>query len=289
MKSKIYLKEKAVHGTILIPIAIHRLSYGPNVGNFFYLHWHYEFEFIIVLKGAMVYTIEDREYCIKSGEGLFIPSNALHAARSYKGMPCEASVVLFHPNLFGYNAKLASYSKFVYPIINGDIEFEKLLKRETKWQKSVLELLREISKLRYEDIAENELFLKSRIFGIWDICYKNSKIISNYKKKKDYELKRIQPILDYIHNNYAEEISLSSLAKIIPMSEGYFCQAFKEIMNISPIAYVIRYRILKSCTLLMTTDSKIADIARRVGFNNISYFNREFKKAIGCSPSKYIY
>jgi len=39
----------------------------------------------------------------------------------------------------------------------------------------------------------------------------------------------------------------------------------------------------------MTTDSKIADIARRVGFNNISYFNREFKKAIGCSPSKYIY
>lgn len=283
-----FLKEKTVHGTALIPIAIHHLSYGPNTENFFYLHWHYEFEFIVVLEGAIIYTIEDQEYCVMAGEGLFIHSNQLHAARAYNGMHCEACVVLFHPNLLGSNNQGATYSKFVYPILNGEIEFKNNLKPEVKWQQSVIELIKEIDILRNESLSENELLLKSKLFEIWYLCFQNSAAASpQSREKKNYKLERMQPVLDYIHANYKEEIALIDLSKILPMSEGQFCHSFKEVMNISPIAYVIRYRILQSCTLLTETDWKIADIARSVGFNNISYFNREFIKAIGCPPSKY--
>jgi AraC-type DNA-binding domain-containing proteins len=282
------LKEKAVHGTALIPIAIHHLSYEAKMENFFYLHWHYEFEFVIVLEGAITYTIEDKEYNIMAGEGLFIHSNQLHAAKAYKGMPCEASVVLFHPNLFGDNKQGATYSKFIYPILNGEIGFDIYFKAEEKWQKSVIELIREIDIIRNEKLSDNELLLKSKLFEIWHLCYHNSTAVtSRWREKSDYKLKRMQPVLDYIHSNYKEEIALMTLANILPMSEGQFCHTFKEVMNMSPISYVIRYRILQSCTLLSDTDGKIADIAKNVGFNNISYFNREFIKAIGCSPSKY--
>jgi AraC-like DNA-binding protein len=288
LKSKVLLKEKAVHGTVLIPIAIHHLNYGANEENFFYLHWHYEFEFIVVLEGAIIYIIEDQEYCVMAGEGLFIHSNLLHAARSYNGMPCQACVVLFHPNLFGSNNQGATYSKFVYPILSGEMEFDNYFKCQEKWQHSVMELIKEIDALRDDSLSDNELLLKSKLFEIWHLCYQNSvTVASHLREKKNYKLERIQPVLDYIHTNYKNEISLISLAKILPMSEGQFCHTFKEVMNISPIAYVIRYRILQSCTLLTETDWKIADITRSVGFNNISYFNREFIKAIGCSPSKY--
>lgn len=288
MKSKISLKEKTVHGTALIPIAIHHLNYASNTDSFFYLHWHYEFEFVAVLKGAIIYTIEDEEYCAFAGEGLFIHSNQLHAARAYNGMPCEACVVLFHPNLFGDNKQGATYSKFIYPILNGEIEFENYFKCEAKWQQSVINRIKEIDTLRDGSLSENELLLKSKLFEIWHLCYQNSVTVAHQgREKKSYKLDRIQPVLDYIHTNYKEEIALITLAKILPMSEGQFCRAFKEVMNMPPIAYVIRYRILQSCALLTETDWKIADIARNIGFNNISYFNREFIKAIGCSPSKY--
>lgn len=288
MKAKTLLKEKAVHGTALLPIAIHHLSYGPGIENFFYLHWHYEFEFIAVLEGAIVYTIEDKEYCVKAGEGLFIHSDQLHAARSYNGMPCEACVVLFHPNLFGGNKQGSTYSKFVYPILNGERSFDNYFTSEIKWQHSVMNIIKDIDNLRNESLSDNELLLKSKLFEVWHLCYRNSVTISSkLKEKKNYKIERMQPVLDYIHVNYKEEIALDTLAKIIPMSEGQFCHSFKEVMNMPPIAYVIRHRILQSCSLLTETDWKIADIARNVGFNNISYFNREFIKAIGCSPSKY--
>lgn len=288
MKSKIYLKEKATHGTALIPIAIHHLSYEEGIDNFFYLHWHYEFEFVFVEEGAMVYTIEDKEYCIMAGEGLFIHSNKLHSARSLNGMKCEACVVLFHTNLFDNNNQGATYSKFIYPILNGEMEFQIHFRCEEKWQQEVMNIIREMDDFKYESFSENELLLKSKLFQVWHLCYKNSiTATSQGRKNRNYKLERMEPVLDYIHKNYKEEISLINLANILPMSEGQFCHSFKDVMNISPIAYVIRYRILQSCTLLTETDWKIADIARNVGFNNISYFNREFIKAIGCSPSKY--
>ncbi|MDF2988271.1 MAG: transcriptional regulator, AraC family [Eubacterium sp.] len=288
MKSKILLKEKATHGTVLIPIAIHHLSYGPNEENFFYLHWHFEFEFIVVLEGAIIYTIEDKEYCVKAGEGLFVNSDQLHAARSNNGMPCEACVVLFHPNLLGENKQGGAYSKFVYPVLSGKSTFDYWLKDNEKWQSDIIERIREIDALRDINISENELLLKSKLFEIWHLCCQNSVAsVPKWRDKKNYKLERMQPVLDYIHTSFKEEITLADLAKILPMSEGQFCHAFKEVMNMPPIAFVIRHRIIQSCALLTETDCKIADIARSVGFNNISYFNREFIKAIGCSPSKY--
>ncbi|WP_019913554.1 AraC family transcriptional regulator [Paenibacillus sp. HW567] len=288
MKPKMFLKEKTVHGTALLPVAIHHLSYPPNAGSFFFLHWHYEFEFLVVLQGAIVYTIEDEEYCVMAGEGLFVPSNQLHAARSYDGMPCEACVVVFHPNLFSDNKQGSAYSKFVYPLLKGDIEFKKILKNDEPWQQTVIERMKEIDSLQDYGLHDIELLLKSKLYEIWHHCYQNAvPAAAHSRDSKNYKLERLQPVLTYIQANYKEEISLKDLAGILPMSEGQFCHAFKEVMNLPPIAYVIRYRLLQSCALLMETDCKIADIAKSVGFNNISYFNREFFKAIGCSPSKY--
>lgn len=288
MKSKMMLKEKTVHGTALMPLAIHHLVFDMNLKDFFYLHWHYEFEFIYVISGGIIYTIEDKDYPLLPGQGLFINSNLLHSARSLNGMKCEAFALVFHPNIFANEKQSSTYLKFVYPIINGEMNFNFIFTRHEEWQNSVIRLLNEIYDLRNEDLNDYELLLKSKLFEIWHLCYKNSVHLSSESRtSKNYKLKRIQPVLDYIKDNYKNEIILEDLAQILPMSKGQFCHTFKEVMNISPIAYIIRYRILKSCTLLTETDWKISDIARDVGFNNISYFNREFIKAIRCSPTQY--
>jgi AraC-like DNA-binding protein/mannose-6-phosphate isomerase-like protein (cupin superfamily) len=286
MKHKSFLKEKTTHGTALVPVAIHHLSYKENLDNFFYLHWHSEFEFIVVIEGAITYTVEDTDYILRPLEGLFIPSNKLHAAKSYNKMPLEAIVVLFHPNIFG-NPQTPTYSKFVQPLITGETQVNYKIAGEEPWKMSIIDLLKSMEQFRAYHLGDYELLIKSKIYEIWHLFLHNAKIITNKENDTNYKSDRLHPVLEYIHRNYKEEITLENLAKLLPMSEGQFCHTFKEIMGIPPIAYVVRHRILQSCVLLTEGSYKISEIAKSTGFNTISYFNREFKKAIGCSPGQY--
>jgi transcriptional regulator GlxA family with amidase domain len=103
----------------------------------------------------------------------------------------------------------------------------------------------------------------------------------------EYKLDRLQPVLEYIHIHYPEIIPIEKLASLIPLSQGQFCRSFKEALGVSPITYLNKFRIMKSCELLLTTGSKISEIAGLTGFDNVSYYNRTFLSVIGCTPTDY--
>jgi AraC-like DNA-binding protein len=289
MKAKSFLLEQERHGTPLLPLGIHRLYYEKGMDVFFYLHWHSEIEFFVVTKGVAVYTIEDQEYIVHENEGVFVNANALHTARSYEGMECECCAIVFQPTLLIDNVNLLAYAKYIYPVLVGNrILCDKFGTKE-EWQKEVVSRIVGICALGDEKLGREELWARSELLKIWNLCYHHpkKKISEEASERRSYKLKRMEPVMDYIHEHYNEEMSLKELAELIPMSEGQFCRSFKEIMNMPPIAYVVRFRILRSCMMLENTDDKIGDIAREVGFSNISYFNREFLRVIGCSPGTY--
>ena len=98
---------------------------------------------------------------------------------------------------------------------------------------------------------------------------------------------RYKTIVSYIEEHYQEPVSLQQLADAIPCNSQYLCRFFREIAGVSPIQYLISYRLEKACSLLSHTALPITEIAMDCGFDNISYFIRKFKECRGCTPGAY--
>ncbi len=94
----------------------------------------------------------------------------------------------------------------------------------------------------------------------------------------------IAQALDYISKNYQEEMKVGDLAQACHISETHFRRVFKENMNMSVVEYINLVRIQAACELMKKTSSSMEEIARIVGFETVSTFNRNFKKIVGLSP-----
>lgn len=95
----------------------------------------------------------------------------------------------------------------------------------------------------------------------------------------------INSVVKYIDDNFTEEISLGDLcAAAGGISEQYLCRLFKQYTGERPIEFILHKRIGMARSYLEKTDIPIADIAKMTGFNNTSYFYRNFKKFVGMSP-----
>lgn len=96
---------------------------------------------------------------------------------------------------------------------------------------------------------------------------------------------RFVPIIDYLQNNYRQEITVKELASLMNLNTVYFCDLFKKTFHISPKQYIINKRLVESQNLLIETDLSIKEIAYTVGFTNENYFSEIFKQKTGLPPS----
>ena len=278
MSRKKEYEEKEKHGTAQFPVGLHKLEYPADTDVMFYVHWHQEFEFLVLTEGKVLFTIEDRKYVMNPGDIVFINSNYLHMAKNICGGVCSFYAIDFSYHVLNEDIHSIFSKKFIRPILNDKYvfpEFMPVSEDEDKcWQKDIRNYLHEIGECPEHELEPFELMIRSRILAIWDILDKNC-----VRSQKDNDIEsryseRLEPVISYIKENYAYEITLGELAAILPMSEGQFSRVFKQTMKLSPIQYLMRYRILQSCKLLQDTEKKIGEIANLSGFNNISYFNR---------------
>ncbi len=91
----------------------------------------------------------------------------------------------------------------------------------------------------------------------------------------------------FIHKNYADNISVSSIAEHLDLDRSYLYRVFKAHMKTSPMEYLTHVRLLNACIALRDTDMRICEVAYSVGFRDLSHFSKIFKKKYLTSPSKY--
>ena len=102
---------------------------------------------------------------------------------------------------------------------------------------------------------------------------------------RDSDMSSVAPALDYIHENYMINFPQERLSQLCHLSPTHFRRVFKEEIGISSLEFLHQTRILNSCTLLRSSNLSITEVAWRVGYNSLSSFNRQFSRAMGCSPT----
>lgn len=105
--------------------------------------------------------------------------------------------------------------------------------------------------------------------------------------EQTYDSRRIKKVDDYLNSHFCEEVRLSQVAELVNMSEVSFSRFFKLRTGKSLMDYLIDIRLGHASRYLADSTQTIAEIGYNCGFNNLSNFNRIFRKKKGCTPKEF--
>lgn len=97
----------------------------------------------------------------------------------------------------------------------------------------------------------------------------------------------VQEVLEYVNGNYQDSLTLGTFCEQKHYSVAYISRRFKQETGVTLREYVQKIRIEKSCELLEDSDLRVVEIARRVGYEDIKFFNQIFKRRMQVSPREY--
>lgn len=275
------LYEDITHRTDTAPYSIHCTEVAPDCEPALYLHWHDEMEFLLLTHGNLLFHIEDRIYLLEAGDGIFIPPGLLHYAEHNGPDPVIFHAFVLSPEFVVSSIDTPSYNKYILPILHNNLCFSTTLCRNIAWQKNVLDQLHSIL------ANDGELCTRGRTLLLWDRLYHNHIAPLLLSLPRPTQTNQLSCAISFIEEHYSGNITLQELSDLVHLSEGQFCRTFKDFTGMSPIQYLVRHRVLRSCTELLQTQRKITDIALACGFNNVSYYNRAFLKLMKMTPGQY--
>lgn len=268
------------------PIRVYEtdFKYKPHGVNGW--HWHDEFQFCVVTKGAVCMTVQKKEFTLKKGEGIFINTGVLHMTRAMGGREANYLCINVHPVMFSFFHGSRMEQIYFLPYIKNESFSAVPLRSGTGWQEEILKYQREICRLMAEKGLVYELEVYIQLICLWRELMLNADTALQTEPAV-FRHKEIKQIIVYIQTHYREPISLEEIASAVHINKSGCCRLFKQALNCTILDYLTEYRIQKSLALLADTDMSITQIAHDVGFSGVSYFIKKFNTVMHTTPGVY--
>lgn len=250
-------------------------------------HWHEEVEFTLVRQGILRVTFSGKRFEFGEGEGFFLNTNILHTMESADGdQPVLWDSHMLHPMLLGGSYKSVFDQKYMAPILkNRKFELAEFRPGQQR-QQEILELLERVAQAQGQIFAE---FQTRNLFSeIWLLLLREMEDLEQHAElPKPVSQERIRIMLEYIHQHYAEKVTLEQIAGAALVSKRECLRCFQSCIEKTPFAYLLDYRVQMAEKLLRTTDRSMTEIAMDTGFSGSAYFSKTFRELRGMSPSQY--
>ena len=248
------------------------------------LHWHEEAEFIYIKKGVGIIVIDGKEYTVSAGDIAFILPSRVHGIFQQDNKEMEYENIIFDSKMFASTLD-DFYDSFLLPFFENTVVIPSIFRPGVTGYESIK---------KYLDSNDN---ISSHREGAWGLAIKGNmylllfnlvtlyeeKIDSNTRKKID----RLKPVIKYVELHYDESSTIEDMAKLTGFSQSHFMRYFKEAFGVSFVTYLNDYRLSMAARLLLSTEESVLTISQQVGFENLSHFNRQFKRKYHQTPREY--
>ncbi len=287
------LQEMKTHGNMEFPVMVYEVTLSQMYLKLIRWHWHPEIEMIYVLNGKVEAFVDEESFTLTPGQGIFVNQNVLHAFHRIEGYDAVFFSVVFHPAMiFGYgNAALSV--KYISPITDNPNMKYIILEDSEPNTNGIIEIMTQIRDHYLGKKFGYELACKAHICNLWNALLKlprdtSTKIIKSRRILNDEQ--RIKEAILYIEEHFAEPITLDDIADSIHISKSECCRCFQRVLRVTPFEYLLKYRIFYATKLIQRQDpaaNSVSNLAITVGFGNISYFNKVFKRFLHMTPTEY--
>lgn len=256
--------------------------FSPSLRNYFYWHYHREYELIFIEGLTGIRHVGQHVSSFMESDLVFIGSNVPHLNFDYGLMTDYHQIVVqlkedfLKDTLLGtaeFTAIQQLFKKAAYGLaFTGDTK-----EQAAKMLKEVQELTSFERLIKLLEVFN--LLAQSDEYTQLNLVDTSVKLFLNDKL-------RMGNIYDYIHRHYHEKADVNEVADEIGLSTAAFCRYFKRQTNMTFTEFVNQYRINQAKTLLLQ-DINVSEACYRVGFQSLSYFNKLFKRMTGQGPLQF--
>lgn len=259
------LKEQVLHRSGSLPLKI----YSETYVNY---HWHDEIEFIIGGEDTALCCVNGESTELKKNQAMLVHSGECHSIATNGTSPITA--IVFSPSLIS--------DRLTDSLFSGKVRFKSLFTKDADTK--IFSLFESVISCYNAAEFGYEFVLKTLLCQIFchllrDKSYSFSTADETHSKERD--------LFEFVHNHYAEPVTLSNITASTYYSKSYVIKLFKKHTSLTPIEYVIRYRLSKAKERLRSTDDSVLKIALSCGFKTPGYFIRSFHTHFGITPTQY--
>jgi len=244
---------------------------------------------VYVTSGSVKVDLGDQSMAAGRGTVVHIPAGRLHRLES---LELPMSYTWVHYRLLMPSEHIgSSYNQDYYALKEQTVRLEeRTLELPVFTQPGNFSLIGKLLNACIE-----EVMMENPGWEVASRAYFQTVLMELYRERFNTDLsfephiddKNIKKAVDYIHLFFSAKITVEQLARLVNLNPNYFISRFKDSTGCTPVEYISRIRINHAKKMIRMGDLSLTEISLLIGFDNLSYFSRVFKKLTGVSPKEF--
>lgn len=258
----------------------------PTDFTFVPLHWQDSVEIIYVKRGKGTVQVNCDAFTAAQGDIFLVMPGQIHGLQSIEGEQMEYENIIFDLSFLGGNHIDICSQKYLQPMASGKIQLPVHIGKKNPLYGEVSAYLDAADRLCASRPAGYELGVKGRLLLAFSVLFQQG-IEQRGKAAETEHVEKLKTVLARIKRDYDRRLTIREMADECGYSESHFMRWFREATGFGFSGYLIRFRLEKAAYALRNSSDTVLQIAEQTGFDNLSNFNRLFRKEFGTTPSRF--